>query len=105
MNSGTYRLSPAAERDLASIAEYVATDSADAARKLLAQFTGKFERLARFPEMSRPIPEIAETARLFPVGKHVILYRSVGEDVVIVRVIHTRQDYLRVMKTQPKDQS
>ncbi len=42
--------------------------------------------------MGRVRPELADDLRFFPVEKYVIFYRPVEEGIIVVRVVHSRQD-------------
>jgi toxin ParE1/3/4 len=51
-----------------------------------------FEFLAANPCAAREREEFSPPVRLHPFGVHVVVYRIVGEDILVVRVLHGRQD-------------
>jgi toxin ParE1/3/4 len=58
----------------------------------LRRIAAKLERLARFPDLGSPKPEIAPTARMLVEGSYVILHEVVDDTVEIVRVVHGVRD-------------
>jgi toxin ParE1/3/4 len=83
---------PAAERDLIDIWTYIATDSPDAADRLLDAIADRIAQLLAHPRLGRLRPDIAADARFLPVGNYVVLYRLDGETIQIVRVVHGARD-------------
>ena len=90
------KLSPAAQKDFASILQYtgerwghgqllVYRDKLDDALRLLAGNTG----------LGHHTPELPPTHRLYFVGSHVIVYRTRGEVTEVVRILHQRMSVLR----------
>jgi toxin ParE1/3/4 len=89
-----HRVSTRAERDLKSIAYYIATESGsvDIAEGQIDAITERFELLASHPEIGRARDDLGAGRRTFPVENYVILYRVQGADVLIPRVAHSRRD-------------
>lgn len=84
-----HRLLPRAERDLASIYEYTFLNFGEAqADKYLLELERVFELIADFPSIG---PTFSGATRRFVYGKHIILYRVEGKDVLIGRVVHGAQ--------------
>ena len=90
------KLSPAAQKDLASILQYtgerwghaqllVYRDKVDDALKLLAGNAGLGHYSAELPA----------THRLYFVGSHVIVYRTRDDVTEIVRILHQRMSMVR----------
>lgn len=52
-----------------------------------------FERLADNPHMARERHELNPAMRLHPYQAHVIAYTIREDDILIVRVLHGRQDW------------
>lgn len=52
-----------------------------------------FELLARFPSLARERSEIDPPVRVYPYAAHVIVYEIAGEDILILRVRHGREDW------------
>ncbi|MBI5132562.1 MAG: type II toxin-antitoxin system RelE/ParE family toxin [Rhodopseudomonas palustris] len=86
------RKSPEAERDIAAIWRFVASDNIKAADRLLETFEKVFDVLAQSPLVGRARPELSPKLRSFPSGSHVLYYLPLKDGVVVVRVLHGRQD-------------
>ena len=90
-----HRVAPSAERDLDDIWYYVAKESASVqiANHLIDTITDRFRILGDFPYLGRSRHnDFGAGFRGFPVGEYIIVYRIVGEDVLILRVAHGRRD-------------
>lgn len=88
----TYQLSPAAERDLEEIEDFIAADDPAAAARVIDDIEAACELVATHPGVGRPRDEIAPGVLSFPVGKYVIFYRPGRGAVGIARVLHGRRD-------------
>ncbi|MCG6205867.1 type II toxin-antitoxin system RelE/ParE family toxin [Rhodopseudomonas sp. HC1] len=86
------RKSPQAERDIAAIWSYVAKDNVNAADRLLEAIEKVFDVLAHSPLLGRARPELSPKLRSFPSGSYVLYYLPLKDGVVVVRVMHGRQD-------------
>ncbi len=86
------RIRPSAEGDAAEIWDYIAEDSEAAADRMLELIDAQFTRLARFPNMGRERPELADGLRSFPVGRYVVFYLPVTNGIEVVRVLHASRD-------------
>ena len=81
--------SPVALADLEAIANYIARDSPARAAVVVDRILESAERLARFPQSGRVIPEIADPAsRELPVGPYRVMYRLEADAVIIVCIVH-----------------
>lgn len=79
--------------DLIEIREWVERDSADAARRLAARIRGRVDELAVFPASGRVVPEIGiERYREVIVRPYRVIYEIRKNDIVILRVRHSRRD-------------
>jgi toxin ParE1/3/4 len=90
-----HRLAPRARADLDAIWEYLARESRSEALadQQIDSITERFDLLARHPLLGRARDDdMGSGRRSFPVGQHVIVYRIVGGDVSILRVVHGRRD-------------
>jgi toxin ParE1/3/4 len=83
---------PAAEADLETIYDYIATDNAAAAAKLVARLEELATRLAETPGMGRARAELLPKLRSFPFGNYVLFYRPTEDGIEIVRVLHGGRD-------------
>jgi len=59
-----YRFGPGVAEDLTGIWEYVAADNLEAAEELLDTIYAQFDRLAEFPRLGHPRPDLAHTPAL-----------------------------------------
>lgn len=89
-----YRLTNAAAEDVAAIfvrgaAEFGLTQ----AEKYHFGLERIFEFLAANPRAGRERDEFSPPVRLHLFGVHVVVYRIVGEDILVVRVLHGRRDW------------
>lgn len=81
-------VSPRAETDLQEIWLSIALDSPAAADRVLIEIGERMDRLAEFPEMGAPRPELAPGARILVVRSYLVLYEPTPDGVEVVRVIH-----------------
>lgn len=83
---------PEALADLEEIYDYIAEDNLSVAGAFLANLKERCNLLAEQPLIGRKRPEIHPDLRGFPIGRYVILYRLLVEEVEIVTVIHGARD-------------
>lgn len=87
---------PSALDDIATIAEYIARDSPDAASLFVRRLIEAADRLQEFPLSGRIIPEINEpVAREVIYGAYRIMYHVEGDEVWITGVVHGARDWRR----------
>lgn len=93
-----YRLTPAAQNDLAEIWRYGAmTWSDEQADRYLDVLVNGFELIAEQPELSRLRAEFSPPVRIFPTGSHLVVYIVDQQGVTILRVLHNRRDLLATL--------
>ena len=86
---------PAALADLEGIWDYIAKDSAPAARVVTGTILESVTRLTEFPWMGQPRTDLADEAlRVWPVHSYLIIYRPTPEAVEIIRVVSGFRDLL-----------
>jgi len=79
--------------DLNDIAEYIALDKADAAKKFVKTVFKQVERLIDFPESGRLPPELAATTyREIITGPCRIFYRISSDNIYIVYVMRSERE-------------
>lgn len=96
-----HRLAPQADIDLDDIWLYVAKESGslDIADKLIDSLTARFWLLSRYPYIGRRRDEdLRQGLRSFAAGKHIILYRVEGQDVIILRVASGNRDLQALLR-------
>lgn len=93
------RLMPAAVDDVDVAFSYITDRNLTAARALEARLRDAVERLGEFPEMGAVLDTdafdfVRPGTRLVVVEPYLVFYRALPEAVVILRVLHARQDSL-----------
>ena len=81
-----------ARRDLIGIWDHIAADNPAAADDLLDRIDEGCVGLLEHPRLGPARDDIRPGRGYRIVGEYVVLYRLVGEDVEIVRVVHGRRD-------------
>lgn len=86
---------PAAIRDLERLRDFLRAKNPDAARRAGQAIRAGIAPLARSPRMGRPIDDLPEAFREWPVefgtSGYVIRYRFDDETVVILAIRHQRE--------------
>jgi toxin ParE1/3/4 len=82
------RFAPLAERDLEEIGRYIARDNPREAGQFLTRIKDKCQDIAATPLIGRERDDMGRNVRSFPLGRYLIFYRVMGDDVVVVRVLH-----------------
>ena len=91
-----YRLTLAADADLVHIWNYTAkTWGQNQAGRYLKQLERCFINLAKSPKKGRPRDEILSNVFSYQEGKHVIFFKKLPLEIVILRVLHERMDIPR----------
>jgi len=79
--------------DLNEIADYIALDNIDAARRLVQQVLSSVARLEQFPESGRKPPELGRSRyREIIIGPCRVFYRSDGNNVYILYVMRSERE-------------
>lgn len=86
---GRVRWTPAAERDLLNVTDYIAQKNPGAAQDWLRDILRTFDLLADQPELgqSRQIEQYGKL-RIHSRGNYVILYQPLADGVEIIRIVH-----------------
>lgn len=94
----SYRTTERADLDIAEIYRHgaVAFGLVQAERDQDELFR-TFSRLAENPRIARERIEITPPVRLHPYGAHLIIFVQHGDGIVIVCVLHGRQDWERLL--------
>jgi len=77
---------------LRAVLDYVSDRDEDAADRLEAQIHDRVGQLTDWPGIGRP-GRIAKTRELLVHPNYFVVYRLVGEEIVILRILHARQRY------------
>lgn len=92
----TYRLTPAARRDLESIWDYTAERwDVRQAETYLNEIRAAIERIAADPARGRACDDVREGYRRYSIGSHQLFYVSGPGAVDVIRILHQRMDPTR----------
>ncbi|GAA3776559.1 type II toxin-antitoxin system RelE/ParE family toxin [Microbacterium kribbense] len=92
----SFRLTPAAVRDLSSIWDFTAQRwDARQAESYVTEIRSAIERVAADPERGRTCDEIREGYRRYGIGSHLIFYVESAHGVDVIRILHQRMDPTR----------
>jgi toxin ParE1/3/4 len=87
---------PYSLNDMAAIAEYIAVDSAQAAKNMVELFFDKATILERYPLIGKPVPEMrVKYLREILVSRYRIIYEVFSEDAVYILSIHHQSSLLK----------
>jgi len=85
--------SPAASNDLVDIAEYIARDKPEAARRWVQMIREKCDLLASHPRMGEERPGFGlPGCRYFTVGNYVVFFRATEDGIEVARIVHGSRD-------------
>jgi toxin ParE1/3/4 len=94
---------PKARRDLIDIWKYFAkVASEETADNLLRQIDRTVGRLMRYPFSGRPREDIEPGLRSILVRPHMVMYRTKGDTLEILRILHERQDASAMVAKAPR---
>ncbi len=95
----SYRLAPSAIDDLEDIWRYTAESwSVAQADRYTDDLARVFETIAALPTLARERPEFDPPVRIHTHESHLIIYLLVDDQVVIVRLLGGRQDWVSILK-------
>jgi toxin ParE1/3/4 len=85
--------SPLALERVDEVAEYIARDRTEAARRWMRPLFEAVRRLEHFPESGRPVPELQHRPELREVvhGAYRVIYRVEPDRVLVLTVRHARR--------------
>ncbi|WP_309740120.1 MULTISPECIES: type II toxin-antitoxin system RelE/ParE family toxin [unclassified Chamaesiphon] len=87
-----YTISQPAIRDLESISAYFADVNVEAGEKFLQGFNKRCQQLISFSNIGRSYDDLQTGLRGLPLDGYIILYRTMNDEIEIVRVVNGRQD-------------
>lgn len=88
-----YVLSPAAERDLEEIWEYIAQDSVLAADRVIGKIREGVRKVAAMPTMGHHRDDLPDpTLRVWTVYSYLIIYQPDVDPIAVVRIVQGMRD-------------
>lgn len=89
-------LSPQAEDDFADILQYTfETWGEEQAYAYRAVLDKALLTIRHHPQIGHGCPELSAAHRIFPTGRHLIIYRVSDAAVYVSRILHERMDLAR----------
>lgn len=89
----TYRLSPAARRDLSDIWDFTQERwDVRQAETYVTEVRAAIERIAVDPERGRRCDDIRSGYRRYMIGSHLIFYVERDDGADVIRILHQRMD-------------
>ncbi|MEF2253041.1 type II toxin-antitoxin system RelE/ParE family toxin [Ralstonia solanacearum] len=85
-------ITPLAEQDLESIADYIAQDNPARAFTFVRDLRGQCERLVLNPPGYRLRPELGDGMRSCTYGRYVIFFVATPDEVIVIRILHGARD-------------
>lgn len=93
------RLTPQAEVDMEEIWMHGAAKwSPEQADRYVDGITTVFDLLCAMPGIARERLEFTPPVRIHPSGAHLIIYRTVGDQLDVLRILGGRQDWPRLLE-------
>lgn len=89
-------ITPLAEQDLESIADYIAQDNPARAVTFVRDLQGQCQRLVVNPSGYRLRPELGDGIRSCAYGRYVIFFVTTPDEVIVIRILHGARDLLTV---------
>jgi toxin ParE1/3/4 len=92
----TYRLTPAAQRDLSRIWDFTEERwDVRQAETYVNEIRAAIERIAGDPDRGRACDEIRDGYRQYGIGSHLVFYVESEHGVDVIRILHQRMDPTR----------
>jgi len=90
--------SPAAIHDLEEIVRYSLREWGSVrAKRYDSSLRQGILHLAHHPNLGQARPEFGQSIRSFSVESHVVIYEATDTDLIVLRIIHPRQDVAEIM--------
>ena len=85
---------PEAQNDIQRLHEFLHEKNAEAAQRMVNTILDGADKLLSFPEIGKPLNDELKRRELFLSfggGSYVLRYRLDGENIVVIRVWHSRE--------------
>ncbi len=94
-------LTPAAAADLEQIGDYIAEDNPLRAVSFVDEIADRITKLATLPQGGQLRPEWGERIRSTSFASYLIVWRSTGNALEILRVVHGARDLQALFRKDP----
>jgi toxin ParE1/3/4 len=94
------RLSRLANEELIEVSRYLDALHPTAADRFMDTVTAALDRLGTFPLSGTARPDLSQDVRMVSLDKHVILYRALSTEVLVVRIAHGRRNLKALLDEQ-----
>ena len=89
-------VSELADADTAAILFYLNRQAGYAiAEKYIRAFDELYDRLAAFPNLGAPRPELGPAARICPIAPYIVIYECGNDQVTVLRLLHSHRNITR----------
>jgi toxin ParE1/3/4 len=92
--------SAGAQADLAGIQDFIAASSPHTAARFVERIEALCRSIADAPDMGRPRDELVSGLPSVPIGSYVVFYRTLGDAIQIVRVVHGYRNLWALFRRQ-----
>lgn len=94
-----FRFAPEAEAQLAEIIDYIATDSEDAARRVLIDIQDALHKLADMPEIGHAREDLTERpVKFWRVHSYLIVYDPASSPLSVIAILRGARDIEQILK-------
>ena len=93
-----FRLRKKAESDILSIMNYISRDNPAAALRWQEEMFRLFQLLGDQPGIGTQRDEIQNGLKTLPLGNYLVVFRAIGENAHILRVIHGARDWPKLVR-------
>jgi toxin ParE1/3/4 len=91
------RIGARADEDLSDIASFTEERwGSIQTETYISRLQQAYEELCQFPSAGHRHIDLPSGLRVWPVGRHLIIYLPMDDELQIVRIVHSRQDISRI---------
>ena len=94
-------LTAAAVADIEHVGDYIAKDNPERAVSYITALEHRIAQFGTLPQGGRLRPEWGALVRSTPFGSHLIVWRTAGDTVEILRVVHGSRDLTALFRKEP----
>jgi toxin ParE1/3/4 len=87
------RITTPAELDIVALWAHIAKDNIAAADRMVERLDATIRRLGQYPKLGEVFRSRDREFRKFVVASHVLVYRYDADNVIVVRILHSAQQW------------